>query len=75
MSKVMYEVTAIVGTYTNKDGDEKKRYLKIGSVIDTKNGPMLKLDCSPFKDGGWDGWAYLNPPRDERKGNPSDTPF
>ena len=75
MSKVMYEVTAIVGTYTNKDRQEKKRYLKIGSVIDTKNGPMLKLDCTPFKDGGWDGWAYLNAPRDRDEGNSSDTPF
>lgn len=75
MSKVLYEVTAIVGIYTNKDGEEKKRYLKIGSVIDTKNGPMLKLDCSPLKEGGWDGWAYMNAPRDDRKGKSEDVPF
>lgn len=78
MSKVMYEVTAIIGTYTNKDRQEKKRYLKIGSVIETKNGPMLKLNCAPFKEGGWDGWAYLNQPRDKddrHEGNSSDVPF
>jgi len=65
MSKVMYEVTAIIGTYTNKDRQEKKRYLKIGSVIETKNGPMLKIDSIPLKEGGWDGWAYINDPKKE----------
>ena len=24
---------------------------------------MLKLDVVPLKEGGWDGWAYLNDPR------------
>lgn len=70
----MYEVTAVVGSYTNKDGQEKKRYLRIGSVIDTKNGPMLKLDSIPLKDQGWDGWAYMNAPRED-KGKSEDVPF
>ena len=26
---------------------------------------MLKLDTIPLKDGGWDGWAYLNDPKKE----------
>jgi hypothetical protein len=67
MSKVMYEISVAVGKYTNKEGQEKSRYLKIGSVIDTKNGPMLKMDCSPNVEGGWNGWAYMNPPREEEK--------
>jgi len=63
MSKVKKEITAIVGQYTNKDGQQKNRYQRIGSIIDTRNGEMLKLDVIPLKENGWDGWAYLNDPR------------
>lgn len=63
MSKVMKEVVAVTGFYKNAQGVEKKRYQKIGSIIDTKNGPMLKLDNIPLREGGWDGWAYINDPK------------
>jgi hypothetical protein len=63
MSKVKKEITAIVGQYTNKEGQTKNRYQRIGSIIDTRNGEMLKLDVIPLKENGWDGWAYLNDPR------------
>jgi hypothetical protein len=65
MSKTQYEVSVITGKYTNKDGQEKNRYQRIGSVIETKNGPMLKFDCMPIVEGGWSGWCYLNKPRDQ----------
>ena len=63
MSKILKEISAVIGTYTNSQGQQKKRYQRIGSVIDTKNGPMLKLDVMPLKEGGWDGWAYMNDPK------------
>ena len=63
MSKVIKEISCIVGEYINKDGQSKKRYQRIGSVIETKNGPMLKLDNIPLREGGWDGWAYINDPK------------
>lgn len=63
MSKVSKEITCIVGEYTNAQGERKKRYQRIGSVIETKNGPMLKLDNIPLHEGGWDGWAYMNDPK------------
>jgi hypothetical protein len=72
MSKTQYEVSVISGKYTNKDGQEKNRYQRIGSVIETKNGPMLKLDCVPIVEGSWSGWAYLNKPKEESK---EDFPF
>jgi hypothetical protein len=80
MSKVKKEITAIVGQYTNKEGQTKNRYQRIGSIIDTRNGEMLKLDVIPLKENGWDGWAYLNDPRPyESKGlpvdNDDDSPF
>ena len=43
MSKVTQEVTAVVGKYKDQNGQEKNRYQRIGSIIETKNGPMLKL--------------------------------
>lgn len=73
MSKIKKEITAIVGQYTNKEGQQKNRYQRIGSIIDTKNGDMLKLDVIPLKENGWDGWAYINDPRPyEPKGLPAD---
>lgn len=57
-----YEVTAITGKYQDRDGNEKSRYMTIGAVIETRNGLMLKLEAAPV---GWDGWAYLNPPKDK----------
>lgn len=58
---VTYEVTAITGKYTDRDGNEKNRYAKLGVVVESKNGPMLKLESIPL---GWDGWAYLNEPKE-----------
>jgi hypothetical protein len=63
MSKVIKEISCIVGEYTNSQGEKKKRYQRIGSIIETKNGPMLKMDVIPLREGGWDGWAYINDPR------------
>ena len=63
MSKTQYEVLVITGKYPSKDGQEKNRYQRIGSVIETKNGPMLKFDCMPIVEGGWSGWAYMNAPK------------
>jgi hypothetical protein len=63
MSKIAKELTCIVGTYTNAKGESKNRYQKVGSIIETRNGEMLKLDVIPLKDGGWDGWAFINEPK------------
>lgn len=59
MAKV-FDVVAVTGTYKDKEGKEKNRYMNIGSVLETKNGTMLKLDGVPVN---WDGWAYLNEPK------------
>ena len=68
MSKLKKEVSCIIGTYTNAQGQSKNRYQRIGSIIETKNGDMLKLDQMPLIDGGWNGWAYINDPRQEEQG-------
>lgn len=57
---IKYEVIASSGTYTNKAGEEKKRWVKMGVVMDTKNGMSIKLESVPV---GWDGWAMLTEPK------------
>ena len=69
MAKTLYEVKVKTGTYQDSTGAEKGRYERIGSVIETKNGLMLKLDSIPIVENGWGGWAYLNPPRPKEELN------
>ena len=59
-----FDVTAILGEYINSAGETKKKYQKVGAIINTKNGPMLKLDLMPLE---WNGYAYINEPHDKEK--------
>jgi hypothetical protein len=68
MAKLLKEISVITGKYTNAQGQEKNRYTRIGSIIETKNGEMLKIDVMPLMDGGWNGWAYINEPREKESG-------
>ena len=66
---IAYELIATTGTYTNQRGEEKKRWQKIGVVMQTPKGLSMKLEAVPV---GWDGWATLA----ETKPKPdSDLPF
>lgn len=65
---ITYYVKAVVSEFQGDDGKMKKRYQTIGVVMETKHGPMLKLETLPLyalKEGGL--LAYLNPP--EEKGS------
>ena len=68
------EISCVVGTYTNAQGATKNRYQRIGSIIQTQRGEMLKLDVIPLREGGWDGWAFINDPKpkDNHQGFPKD---
>lgn len=46
--------------YQDRDGNEQKRYVNIGAVIETSKGMSLKLESIPL---GWDGWAGLYEPK------------
>jgi hypothetical protein len=63
---IVKEVTAVT-RYTDAQGNEKKRYHKLGVVMSTRNGDMLKIESVPI---GWDGWAYLNDPKDREEVQP-----
>ena len=51
-------IVVVTGTYTNREGQEKKRYQIIGSVfVDDSNNLKIKMDSTPLVEGGWNGWA------------------
>lgn len=62
---VLYEVMASTGSYTDKNGQEKKRWVKCGIVMSTKTGGLaLKMETMPVGSDGW--FSLFEPkPRDE----------
>jgi hypothetical protein len=75
MSKVLKEISVITGKYKNAQGQEKNRYTRIGAIVDTKNGDMLKIDVTPVMEGGWSGWAYINDPKPKDQSKDEDISF
>ena len=55
--KKIKNIVVVTGTYTNKEGQEKKRYQTIGSLFEDGENIKIKLDTIPLVDGGWTGWA------------------
>ena len=53
MSKVVYEVVAITGKYTNREGVEKNRYVKCGVIFQGEKGLSMKLESYPVVSDGW----------------------
>lgn len=50
---VKYEAAVVVGTYTDKNGNEKARWMTVGAVIE-KNGKLkMRLDATPVNFNGW----------------------
>jgi len=71
---VIYEITVKDGTYQNKQGETKNSYQRIGVVMETKAGLMMKLRSIPVIEGGLIGMEYLNTPR-PKDGFPKDDGF
>jgi hypothetical protein len=61
--KKIKDITVVTGSYTNKNGEEKKRYQNIGSVFEDNGNLKIKLDVMPLPKGGWDGWANCYDPK------------
>jgi hypothetical protein len=69
MSKIVKEIVVITGSYTNSSRTNRRTDTpRLGSIIETAKGPMIKMDTIPLKEGGWDGWAYLNDPKPKDDG-------
>ena len=58
-----HDITATIGEYTNRDGEKKKRYLKVGTAFTDQEGRVsLKIDAMPVGPN-WSGWLSLYPIR------------
>jgi hypothetical protein len=58
-----YDAVATVGKYTDKEGNEKKRYVTIGAVFEDNQGRIsLKLDAMPCSPE-WSGWVSFYEPK------------
>lgn len=56
-----HDLVATVGTYKDRDGNEKKRFQNCGSVFEDRDGRRsYKLDVVPVGPG-WSGWLSEYP--------------
>lgn len=51
--------------YSDRDGNEQKRYINIGAVFETAKGMSMKLESIPM---GWDGWCAFYEPKAKEGG-------
>lgn len=59
---------AVTGTYTDRQGNEKKRYQNVGTLFQYDDGGFaLKLDAVPVGDG-WNGFISFYEIEDKREG-------
>lgn len=59
-----HDIVATVGTYTDREGNEKKRYQKCGIAMTDEDGRLsLKLEAMPVTPD-WSGWLNLYPKKD-----------
>ncbi|MEM1001254.1 MAG: hypothetical protein AAGH46_01235 [Bacteroidota bacterium] len=66
MSTAKFKVAQKVGTYTDKDNNEKGRYLEVGVVIEHKDGNQtMKLNCYPLPNEKGEIWLNLFPIKSE----------
>lgn len=62
--KKLYDAVATIGKYKDRQtGEEKKRYITVGSVFEDDNGRLaLKLDALPTTQE-WSGWIAFYEPK------------
>mgnify|MGYP001556568946 CR=1 FL=1 len=67
-----HDVVATVGTYTDHEGNEKKRYVKCGAVFTREDGSMaIKMDTMPLGQD-WSGWfSVYDAKKKEQKARPA----
>ena len=59
-AQVTHNLCVKTGEYTTTDGQDKKRWLRIGSVFrHDDGGTSIKLDAVPVGLPNWDGWVSV----------------
>ena len=66
MAKKVYDAVATVGKYTDRNGQEKKRYVNIGAVFESEHGLSMKLETIPVGPE-WSGWISFFVPKDKQQ--------
>lgn len=62
----LFDLMVAQGQYTNNEGQEKTRWLKIGTIMTTQAGKKaMKLDCLPLN-ADWDGWVQMFEPNQDQ---------
>jgi hypothetical protein len=73
-AKYTHDVVATNGSYRDREGNEKKRYVTVGKVFTQDDGRMnLKLDVIPVGPD-WSGWLSLYVRDEERGGSGNSRP-
>lgn len=65
------------GEYTDRNGEQKGRWLTIGTVFrHDDGGSSIKLDCFPVGVPDWSGWVsvFKKKPREEQSGQQFQAP-
>jgi len=64
MAKKVFDAVATVGKYTDKQGNEKKRFVNVGAAFEDDQGRLsIKLETIPVGPH-WSGWISFFPPKE-----------
>lgn len=70
-AKRTHDVVATVGKYKDQSGEEKKRYVNVGSAFTDEQGRIsIKLDTVPVSPE-WSGFLALYPVKDRLSESPA----
>ena len=69
--KKVYDAVVTTGTYTDREGKEKKKYLNVGVVLEGDKGMSLKLEALPVN---FDGWINFYEPKRKEQAAPAAAP-
>ena len=65
--KKKYDAVATVGKYKNNQGEEKKRYLNVGTVFESDDGRLsMKMEALPVGTE-WSGWLSFYEPKNDQQ--------
>ena len=73
MAHRTHDLAVVVGSYEDRDGNEKKRYANVGVMMQGDNGPFILLDrhFNPAGINGKDGKIVVScfEPKERDQGN------
>jgi hypothetical protein len=70
-----HDLMVKTGTYQDRDGNQKNRWLKIGSrFVRDDGGEALRIDCIPVGLPEWNGWVSTFPIKPKGENGPGPSP-